>query len=80
MKRSKRKQNNRKFYRVNERIYAPTLRVLDTEGKQIGVLNRSEALQKAKELELDLVEVASKATPPVAKIIDFKKFLEQEEN
>ena len=79
IKRSKRKQNNRKFYRVNERIYAPTLRVLDTEGKQIGVLNRSEALQKAKELELDLVEVASKATPPVAKIIDFKKFLYQEE-
>lgn len=79
IKRSKRKQNNRKFYRVNERIYAPTLRVLDAEGKQIGVLNRSEALQKAKELELDLVEVASKATPPVARIIDFKKFLYQEE-
>ena len=79
IKRSKRKQNNRKFYRVNDRIYAPTLRVLDTDGKQIGVLNRNEALQKARELELDLVEVASKATPPVAKIIDFKKFLYQEE-
>jgi translation initiation factor IF-3 len=79
IKRSKRKPDNRKFYRVNERIYAPTLRVLDTEGKQIGVLNRNEALQKAKELELDLVEVASKANPPVARIIDFKKFLYQEE-
>ena len=79
IKKSRRKQTQRKFYRVNERIFAPTLRVLDSEGKQIGVLTRIEALTKARELELDLVEIAPKAQPPVAKIVDFKKFLYQEE-
>lgn len=55
------------------------LRVLDSEGKQIGVIKKEEALVKARELELDLVEIAPKAIPPVAKIVDFKKFLYQEE-
>jgi len=79
IKRFKKRQEQRIFYRVNERIGAPTLRVLDTEGKQIGVLSRQDALLKARELELDLVEVAPKAQPPVARIIDFKKFLYQQE-
>ena len=79
IKRYKRKQDDRKFYRTNERIFASTLRVLDTSGKQIGILSKFEALNKAKESGLDLVEVAPKAVPPVAKIIDFKKFLYQEE-
>ena len=68
-----------KFYRTNERIYALELRVLDSEGKQIGLLTKNEALEKAKEEGLDLVEVAPTAKPPVARIIDFKKFLYQEE-
>jgi len=75
---SKKRQDNRKFYRINERIFASTLRVLDPEGKQIGVLPRLEALRKAKELGVDLVEIAPMASPPVVKIIDFKKFLYQE--
>jgi translation initiation factor IF-3 len=75
---SKKRQDNRKFYRINERIFASQLRVLDAEGKQIGVLPRFEALQKARELEVDLVEVAPMASPPVARLIDFKKFLYQE--
>ncbi len=54
------------------------LRVVDFEGKNWGVISRDEALKKAKELELDLVLVAPQANPPVAKIIDFKKFLYQE--
>lgn len=66
------------YYRINERINAPTLRVLDTEGKQIGVLSRQEALTLAREQELDLVEVAGQANPPVVKIIDFNKFLYQQ--
>lgn len=78
IRRSKRKQENRKFYRVNERIFALTIRVLDSNGKQIGILPKFEALKKAKEKGLDLVEIAPKALPPVAKIIDFKKFLYQE--
>lgn len=75
---SKKRQDNRRFYRVNERIFASLLRVLDQEGKQIGVLARFEALKKAKEQGVDLVEIAPMANPPVVKIIDFKKFLYQE--
>lgn len=70
---------NKKFYRINERIYASSLRVLDSEGKQIGVMDKNQALNLAKESFLDLVEIAPQANPPVAKIIDFKKFLYQEE-
>lgn len=69
----------RKFYYLNYRIEAPTLRVIDDKGKQIGILSKQESLQKAQERELDLVLIAPKANPPVAKIIDFKKFLYQEE-
>jgi translation initiation factor IF-3 len=75
---SKKRQDTRKFYRINERIFASLLRVLDAEGKQIGVLSRFEALQKAKESGVDLVEVAPMANPPVVRLIDFKKFLYQE--
>jgi len=79
IKRGKKQQEKRKYYRVNERIFAHTLRVLDTDGKQIGILSKQEAIQKATEEGLDLVEIAAQAKPPVAKIIDFKKFLYQEE-
>lgn len=76
------KKNNRVqriYYRTNERIFASTLRVLNSEGKQIGVLSKFDALSKAREEGLDLVEVAPNASPPVAKIVDFKKFLYQQE-
>ena len=79
IKRSKKRQDNRKFYRVNERIFSSTLRVLESSGKQLGILSRFDALSKARKLGLDLVEIAPNATPSVAKIIDFKKFLYQEE-
>ena len=79
IKRSRKKPENRRYYRINERIYANSLRVLDSEGKQIGILTKIDALAKAKEQELDLVEIAPSAKPPVAKIIDFNKFLYQEE-
>lgn len=69
---------NRKFYRLNYQIAAPQLRLLDEEGKQIGVVTKLEALQKAKELGIDVVEIAANANPPVAKLIDFKKFKYQE--
>ncbi len=51
---------------------------MDEKGKQIGVVTKLEALQKAKELDLDVVEIAPQAVPPVAKLIDFKKFKYQE--
>ena len=75
---NKKRQDTRKFYRINERIFASTLRVLDSEGKQMGVFPRFEALKKARENGVDLVEVVPMANPPIAKIIDFKKFLYQE--
>lgn len=75
------KQNfqQKKYYDINYRISAPSLRVIDEKGEQIGILTKDEALKKAQEQELDLVLIAPKANPPVAKIIDFKKFLYQEE-
>jgi len=75
----KRKFTPRKFYFINFRIEAPELRVLDGKGEQIAVMSKQEALNKAQELGADLVLIAPKAVPPVAKIIDFKKFLYQEE-
>jgi len=51
---------------------------LDETGKQIGIVSKLEALQRAKELNIDVVEIAPNANPPVAKLIDFKKFKYQE--
>lgn len=78
IRRFKKQNQEHRFYRTNDRIFATSLRVLDSEGKQIGVLSRFEALDKAREEGLDLVEIAPNAKPVVAKIIDFKKFLYQE--
>lgn len=64
----------RKFYRINQYIQAKEVRVVDETGKQIGVMPIFEATQRAKKEGKDLVEVSPKAQPPVAKIIDFKKF------
>lgn len=69
----------RKYYQLNHRIEAPELRVIDAEGNQVGVLNKQDALRHAQSQSLDLVLIAERAQPPVAKIIDFKKFLYQEE-
>ena len=50
------------------------MRVIDSDGKQLGILPRGEALRLADERELDLVEVAPHATPPVVKLMDFGKY------
>lgn len=63
-----------KYVRVNQRIIAKTLRVIGPEGEQLGVFPRDIALKKAEEFELDLVEVATAANPPVCRIIDFSKY------
>lgn len=63
-----------KFYRLNYFIQAKVLRLLDEGGKQLGILTKEEALRKAREAGVDVVEIAPKANPPVAKLIDFKKF------
>jgi len=61
-------------YRVNEQIRAETVRVIDGEGQQVGIMPRQEALQRARESELDLVQVAPNAEPPVCRLLDFGKF------
>lgn len=69
----------KKFYRLNQQIQAPKFRLIDATGKQIGIVTRNEAIERSHEASLDLVEIAPNAQPPVVKLIDFKKFLYQEE-
>lgn len=60
--------------RINEKIRATELRVIGPTGENFGVIPTSEALKKAQELELDLIEISPNATPPIAKIMDFGKY------
>ncbi|MDA1038265.1 MAG: translation initiation factor IF-3 [bacterium] len=61
-------------FKINEKIEAEELRVIDDKGEMLGVLKTEDALKIAEERELDLVEVSPKAVPPVAKILDFSQF------
>jgi translation initiation factor IF-3 len=63
-----------KYNRLNEQIRAPRLRVIDSDGKQLGILSRQEALAIAQDHELDLVEISPDADPPVCKIVDWGKY------
>ena len=60
--------------RINERIRVPEVRLIDDEGKQVGVLKTADALAFAQERELDLVEVAPEARPPVCRVLDYSKY------
>jgi translation initiation factor IF-3 len=60
--------------RVNERIRVPEVRLIDDEGNQIGVMKTAEALRFAQERDLDLVEVAPDARPPVCRVLDYSKY------
>jgi translation initiation factor IF-3 len=64
--------------RVNHRIRVPEVRVIGADGSMLGVLQTHEALRKAQEQGLDLVEVNPKAEPPVCKILDFGKYKYEE--
>ena len=70
---------DKRFIRINERIRAREIRVIDDEGQQIGILPPFEALKKAREKNLDLVEISPTANPPVCRIMDYGKFLYQQE-
>lgn len=59
---------------MNEAITYPQIRVIDQEGEQLGILTSAEALAKAQEAGLDLVEVSPNAAPPVCRIMDFGKY------
>lgn len=60
--------------RVNEQIRVSPLRVIGADGQQMGIVPRDEAMQKAREEGLDLVEVAPNERPPVCRIMDFGKY------
>jgi len=70
---------DKRFIRTNERIRAREIRVIDDEGNQIGILPPFEALKMAREKNLDLVEISPTAQPPVCRIMDYGKFLYQQE-
>jgi translation initiation factor IF-3 len=60
--------------RINDRIRVPEVRLVGPNGEQVGIVRIEDALRLAQEAELDLVEVAPQARPPVAKLMDFGKF------
>ncbi len=60
--------------RINEQIRATQLRVVDEKGEQLGILSPEDALKEADSRDLDLVEVAPKADPPVCRIMDYGKY------
>jgi len=70
---------DKRFIRTNDRIRAREVRVIDDEGKQIGILQPFEALKMAREKNLDLVEVSPTAQPPVCRIMDFGKYLYEQD-
>ncbi len=67
-----------KAQRINDEITSPEVRLVGAEGEQIGIVNIRAALQMAEEAELDLVEIAPLAKPPVCRMMDFGKFKYQE--
>ncbi|NMC82863.1 MAG: translation initiation factor IF-3 [Armatimonadetes bacterium] len=67
-------RDNRDVPRINERIRAPQVRVIDADGKQLGILTSRQANDIARSRDLDLVEVAPLANPPVCRIIDYGKY------
>jgi len=69
----------RELPNINERIKYPQLRVVDSDGKQLGVIDRLKALEIASQRELDLVLVSEKANPPVCRIMDYGKYKFEQE-
>ena len=69
----------KKFIRINDRIRVPEVRVVGPEGNQLGVMSIQKALDLSVQYELDLVEVAPSANPPVCRIVDYSKFKYDEE-
>jgi translation initiation factor IF-3 len=74
------RRNNDPFANIrrNQRIRVPEIRVISPEGKQLGILPTEKALRLAQQFNLDLVEVAPTATPPVCRIMDFGKYVYEE--
>ena len=67
-----------KELRINGRINAPEVRLIGNDGQQVGVVSGNDALRKAGEAGLDLVEISPNASPPVCRIMDFGKYQYEE--
>jgi translation initiation factor IF-3 len=69
---------DKKGLRINERIRAQKVRLIDHENNQVGIVEKYEAMSMAREAGLDLVEVAPTSDPPVCRIMDYGKYLYQQ--
>ena len=68
------KRQNRNQPQINDNIRFPKIRVIDTDGAQLGIMLPQDALRLAEEKDLDLVLLSDKADPPVCRIMDYGKF------
>ncbi|MFP4562898.1 MAG: translation initiation factor IF-3 [Spirochaetia bacterium] len=68
-----------KDFRINEKIRVREVRLIDEKGNQVGIVPTTEALEKARDAGLDLIEVAPQANPPVCKILDYGKYKFEQE-
>ncbi|MFB2978097.1 translation initiation factor IF-3 [Microseira sp. BLCC-F43] len=73
------KKRTRNLPQINERIRFPKIRVIDTDGTQLGIMTPAEAMPMAEEKELDLVLISDKADPPVCRIMDYGKYKYEQE-
>jgi translation initiation factor IF-3 len=65
--------------RINERIRVPKVRLIGAEGEQLGIVEIAEAMRRAQEADLDLVEVAPGSKPPVTRLLDYSKYKYEQE-
>jgi translation initiation factor IF-3 len=65
--------------RINERIRVPQVRLIGADGEQLGILDTNDALKKAQDANLDLVEVAPNSKPPVTRLLDYSKYKYEQE-
>jgi translation initiation factor IF-3 len=65
--------------RINERIRVPKVRLIGADGEQVGIVDTAEAMRMAQEADLDLVEVAAGAKPPVTRLLDYSKYKYEQE-
>lgn len=72
-------QTNTHKNRLNDEIHAKEVRLIDADGKMLGVVPILQALRMAEEKELDLVEISPNANPPVCKILDYRKYVYEQQ-
>jgi translation initiation factor IF-3 len=65
--------------RINERIRVPKVRLIGADGEQLGIVEIAEAMRRAQEADLDLVEVAPGSKPPVTRLLDYSKYKYEQE-